>query len=187
MDEPDASSQIICPNCGAPIALPANDGENPSVHCQYCEADFVPGANEESEETQDAAVEWEQPANLETELDSMRIRKVIQLRRSAIRARTYAIVVLICCLVMAAQLILTDFQEVGLYGWDRWAILYAISGGALVIIATIASYKAKAFHIESNISSQIDSEHAPHFDALSDGSQRVKNLERMIGGAETRE
>jgi len=104
----------------------------------------------------------------------------VQARRSAIRARTYAVVILICCLVMGVQLILTDFQEVHLYGWDFWAILYAISAAAMAVIATIASRKAAVLHRESNLSDTTEPEHTPQFDELSDGSQHVENLKEMM-------
>lgn len=98
------------------------------------------------------------------------------------RARTYALVVLICCLVMGGQLIFTDIQEVGTYGWDRWAILYAISAAAMVICATLASRKAAALRQESNRSDATIPDVQPQFDELSDGSQQVKNLEEMQSG-----
>ena len=82
---------------------------------------------------------------------------------------------------MGVQLVLTDVQEVNLYGWDRWAILYAICAGVMAIGATVSSRKAGALHRESKISSASESEYSPHFDGLSDGSQRVTNLEEMQG------
>ena len=179
MDEPAPQTQpvapqpIACPKCGESLAIEGTDDPQ-LVRCPRCEADSFPDIVEE-----DATVEWEEPAQADSELDGLRIRNVVQLRRWAIRARTYAVVILICCLVMAIQLILTDIQEVGTYGWDRWAILYAISAAATVIGATIASRKAAALRRESNRSDAQVPEHQPQFDQLSDGSHQVKNLEVM--------
>jgi hypothetical protein len=175
--DPPTPPPILCPNCGQPASI--ETGESGSViHCPACDADFLASTGEQ---TDGCAVEWEEPTPPDEELDGLRIRKLIQARRSAIRARTYAVVILICSLVMAVQLILTDIQEVHLYGWDLWAILYAIFTGAMVIIATLASRKAAALHRESNPSDMAEPEHAPRFEDLSDGSQRVKNLEEMTG------
>ncbi len=147
------------------------------IHCPSCDADFLAATGEQ---TDGYAVEWETPPAPDDELDGLRIRKLVQARRSAIRARTYALVILICCLVMGVQLILTDVQEVHLYGWDFWAILYTIFAAAMAVGATIASRKAAQLNRESNLSDTTEPEHAPQFEELSDGSQHVENLKEMM-------
>ena len=179
--DPSAAEPIVCPNCGQPATIETTESGS-VIHCPACDADFLATTGEE---TDGCAVEWDDPSppteEADEELDGLRIRKLVQAKRSAIRARTYAIVILICSIFMAVQLILTDVQEVHLYGWDAWAILYTIFASAMVIIATVASRKAAGLHRESNLSDMEELEHAPHFDDLSDGSQRVKNLEEMHG------
>jgi hypothetical protein len=192
MDEPApaiesaAPEPIVCPNCGA--ALPAEvDPSQSIIHCPNCNSDFFPAVEGEPE----SAAEWPEPDDPdaeatrepEGELDGLRIRKMVQVRRSAIRARTYAVVIMICCLVMGVQLIFTDIQEVHSYGWDQWAILYAVLAGLMAIGATVSSGKAAVLHRESKFSSTAETEHAPEFDPLSDGSHHVKNLQEMQGGA----
>jgi hypothetical protein len=180
MDEPVPaanSKATACPNCGAFLEI--EPGTQPPLRCPNCQADFVSTIDEPFT---DATVDWEEPEPeppARDELDGLRIRKLVQARRSAIRARTYALVILICCIVMGVQLILTDVQEVHLYGWDFWAVLYAILTAVMVIIATIASRKSAELHRESNLSESTEPEHAPQFEALSDGSQHVENLEEM--------
>jgi hypothetical protein len=177
--DPPATDPILCPNCGQPATIKTDDSGS-VIHCPACDADFVATSGEQ---TDGCAVEWEEPLptaeGADDELDGLRIRKLVRARRSAIRARTYAVVILICSMFMAVQLILTDVQEVHLYGWDAWAILYTIFAGAMVITATVASRKAAALHRESNLSDMDEPERAPHFDDLSDGSQRVRNLEQI--------
>jgi hypothetical protein len=51
----------------------------------------------------------------------------------------------------------------------------------MAIGATVSSRKAGALHRESKISSASESEYSPHFDGLSDGIQRLTNLEEMQG------
>jgi hypothetical protein len=180
--EPEAAppEPILCPTCAQPVAVDLTPGQR-LMHCPRCDNDFFLPDVEEV----DSEVDWQEPtkpsADADAELDGLRIRKLVMIRRSAIRARTYAILVTICSLVMGVQLILTCLQEEHDYGWDRWAILYAFSAAAVAIIATIASAKATALHKEAQKPAGTEPVEPPSFEELSDGSQRVKNLEEMTG------
>jgi hypothetical protein len=167
-EQPDEA--FHCPHCDAALVMDSATEPDQVIQCPHCGNDFSLAA----------PVEDAPPG--ENELDSLRIRQVVKLRRSAMRARTYALLILICCLVMGGQLVLTDVQEVRQYGWDFWGILYAVLAGAMAIGASIASGKAAALRREMMRPAEEDPEHAPQFEALSDGSQRVKNLEAMGEG-----
>jgi hypothetical protein len=169
------SDAVLCPSCGTAISIEPG-AEQPMMRCPNCDADFFwpePGENDES------AGEWEEPADADSELDGMRIRKLVQVRRSAMRARSYAVIIMLCCLVMAAQLILTNVEEIRGYGWDAWAILYAVCAGLMVIGATVASGRAAVLHREARRSDKTDPAQPPHFEQLSDGTHHVTNLEQM--------
>jgi hypothetical protein len=173
-----APATVTCPQCGQILAIEGYPEHEP-MQCPTCGTEFLLNTIDELEQADPLPAD--QPVEPGIELDGLRIRQLVQLRRASIRARTYAIIIMLCCLIMGAQLVLTGVQEVHSYGWDRWAILYAIFTVVMAVGAAIASRKAGVLHRDSKISPAPTTEpdYVPQFDDLSDGSHRIANLEMM--------
>jgi hypothetical protein len=162
MDEPSA---FTCPHCQqlVEINLP---NEHKIVTCPHCNAEF--------------AVPEVQPYDDRSgELDGLRIRQLSTLKRSGYRSRSYAIIAAGACAVIAAQLVLLTFRQVRMVGWSARAIGYALLVPVVLWGAWHFIGRAMALHRETRRSSLADPQSTPDFSTLSDGSQRVKNLEDM--------
>ena len=111
------------------------------------------------------------------ELDALRIRQVVRLRRANIRSQTYGIVGTIVCAVAAVKLALMAYHRYQLEQW-KFCCAFAASSIAAAIAALIfATYVDRLrddLHRPEN-----DFQHTPDFEALSDGSHHVRNLEDM--------
>src|SRR4051794_16514536 len=88
----EAARLVACPHCGEHLLIPAIDG-----------------STEVRDEAQDAAAEV--ALVKEAELDGLRMRNVVALRRTAIRSRSYAIVGGVSCLLGAVQIVLLTITE----------------------------------------------------------------------------
>ena len=180
MDETAAqgeSEPTLCPACGQPVPAPT-DASIPVIECPYCNNQFFVGA-EEAEDSEESAAP-EQPND---ELDGLRIRQMVHLRRAGIRSRTHAIVATLCCGVAAGEFIFKAQQQRQASGWNLTAILYLIGVFLAVFATTFFSRKAAAIHREMQVAPPPPPpEEEPHFDELSDGSQHAKHLEDMNSG-----
>jgi predicted PurR-regulated permease PerM len=115
-------------------------------------------------------------------LNSTRIRKMAALRRSAYRSRSYCLIAIIACLVIAADLIYYAIQRLRHHPTPI-AILIAIAyfAAAIALLVLAAHFKRLAikFHHESKKSILEDPATPPDFSQLQDGTQITKNLEDM--------
>ena len=159
----DDGSTYACPHCQQ-VADVTEAPPGAVVRCPHCGGEFslpeIPAADER-----------------DSELDGLRIRQLSTLRRSAYRSRSYAIIAAGACVVVMAQLVLMTVRHVRVEGWSGRPIGYLIftlfaAWGAWYFIG-----RAVHLHRETKRSALVDPQSAPDFSKLSDGSQRVKNLE----------
>jgi uncharacterized membrane protein YcjF (UPF0283 family) len=111
----------------------------------------------------------------EHELDGLRIRQLSALRRSAYRARSFAIIVAVACLVVGIQLTVNAFAAA--------AATYRALFAALAVLALLGAIhfarRVAALQRELRTPPPMPPEPpgGPDFSTLSDGSQQWKNLE----------
>ena len=114
------------------------------------------------------------------ELDGLKIRQLIALRRGAIRARSWCLIAAAVCVVAAIQLIVKTVQNVRhTQSWGLRATgftLFAVGG---LMVAGIFLRRAAELKREIDQPTQPAPSKPPEFEALSDGSQRWKNLEDL--------
>lgn len=161
--------------------MPA-DAVGQLVRCANCGAQFFASAEavdlhvvDDTAEAQAAAAE-----DREQEIDGNKIRQLSAMRRGAIRARSWCLIVVVVCLVGAVELVIKTIENV----WHarRWGlrptgfILFAIAG---VIIAVYFFRRARELKREIDKPALQDPSKPPDFSTLSDGSQRWKHLEDM--------
>jgi uncharacterized membrane protein YuzA (DUF378 family)/DNA-directed RNA polymerase subunit RPC12/RpoP len=160
-----------CPHCGR--ALEARpQPESQLIPCPGCGGEFViPAADTPAEEVQ---------ADQELgELDSLRMRHIVVVRRAAIRSRTYCIVGAIGCLMAAVKLGLMTFSDVHRTGWHLRQVLYVLLGLAAVYGMVFLLRRAARWSRESRAGVLPEPSNPPDFSTLSDGSQHARNLENM--------
>lgn len=167
--EPDDSEHVACPACGEAVRI---DPTAISLHCTHCGHDFFI----ESDEEEHAAPEV-QPTN-EAELDAARIRQRMTIVRSAYRSRSYAIIAMTICAVLAIQSILSAIARFRVRSLPL-AFLYLLFA-LLGIAGTIYFFrKAMALHREARQSLLDHPTAPPDFSDLGDGRDRVRNLENI--------
>jgi DNA-directed RNA polymerase subunit RPC12/RpoP len=160
MSEPPV--EYSCPYCHAIVQIAAEDAEH--VHCPHCgEAFILP---------QEAPV-----ADTDAELDAQRIQKFAAVRRAAYRSRSYCVIGVGGCVVGAIDLV---YHGVRVWGLGR------IRASAYIIVAIGLLWGAKHFavlaaqhHREAKRSALPPPTAPPDFSTLGDGSQIVRDLERM--------
>jgi hypothetical protein len=112
----------------------------------------------------------------ESELNELRIRQMATLRRSAYRGRSYAIIGVTACIVMAVQLLWTIVRSRRL---DFWTIAFALMTIFSIWGAIFCIRRAIAMNREAKQSTLLEPPTPPDFSTLSDGSQLAKNLEEI--------
>ncbi len=165
---------IHCPACGA-VVEPPEHGH--LLVCPVCgEQFFAPDAEDDT-----PALDVNGPHPQEDELDGLRIRNIVHLRRSNIRARTHALVFAICFAVGAIQFVFMIVRVLRQHIWFPWPELYIAGAGLCVWGSVFFFRKTLSIHRELQELAATPPPPAvePSFDELSDGSQRVKNLEEM--------
>jgi hypothetical protein len=167
----DEVTAYECPHCGQAVEA-SPQSESQLVHCPGCGGEFViPAADTPAEEVQ---------ADHELgELDSLRMRHIVVVRRAAIRSRTYCIVGAIGCLMAAVKLGLMTFSDVRRTGWHLRQALYVLLGAAAVYGMAFLLQRAARWNRESRASVLPEPSSPPDFSTLSDGSQHARNLEKM--------
>jgi hypothetical protein len=111
----------------------------------------------------------------EHELDGLRIRQLSALRRGAYRARSFAIIVAVACLVAAIQLTIKAFTGT--------AAPYRALSGALAVFAFFAAvhFARRVAELQHELRTPPpmppEPPGGPDFSTLSDGSQQWKNLD----------
>jgi predicted RNA-binding Zn-ribbon protein involved in translation (DUF1610 family) len=158
---PEETARLLaCPNCGEHLLIPAIDGST------------------ELRDEAEAARE-EVALGKEAELDGLRMRNVVALRRTAMRSRSYAIVGGCACVVGAVKLGLMTYDEVKVAGWGVWPTAFV---GLIALAVWAARYcfrRAAHWAREGAATVLPEPETPPDFSTLSDGSQHAKNLEQI--------
>ena len=113
------------------------------------------------------------------ELDSLRMRHIVVIRRAAMRSRTYCIVGAGGCLIGAIKLILMTVAEVRRFGWHLRQISFVLFAVAAFFGVSYFLGRAAHWNRESRRSAADTSDDLPppDFSTLSDGSQHARNLE----------
>ena len=113
------------------------------------------------------------------ELDGLRIRHLVALRRGAIRARSYAVIGLIVCAFAGAGLIFVTF--LWSMQWGMHFLPLTSGAGAVLALLGCVYFARRMKQLAGEISERAPlpppPPGGPDFSALSDGSQRWKNLE----------
>src|SRR5438046_2994861 len=120
-----------------------------------------------------------QESDRSAELDGLRIRQLATLRRAAYRSRSHAIVAMLVCAAAVVQAGYLLIQHLIHAGFSGRVLIYTgfILAGAYG--AFFFSRRALALHREAKQSHLQDPSTPPDFSTLSDGSQRLKNLEEI--------
>jgi hypothetical protein len=154
-----------CPFCNITVEVAADDFSQP-INCPQCGEAFVlprePGV-----------------VSADAELDGQRIRKFAAVRRAAYRSRSYCVIAIGGCAVGAIELV---YHAILGFGGGRGMVRTA----AYVIVAIGLLWMAKHFaalaghyHREAKQSALPPPTAPPDFGPLGDGSQIVRDLERM--------
>jgi hypothetical protein len=201
-----ALNDYECPACGQ-ILQAAPEIEARLIECDACGAHFViPSAEGSTDLPGDLGPsDEEKQANAAGELNSLRMRHIIVSRRSAIRSRTYCIVGAALCLMGAVKLIMMIVTDVRAAGWHLIQTAYSVFVIAALYAAGYLTLRAAYWQRESRAplfgegrcvqcgydlrgstekcpecGTAAPGDHAPpDFSTLSDGSQHVKNLEKL--------
>lgn len=206
-DEPDASADettppadadaTTCPNCGMPVdpaadATDDDDGAPGLLRCPICGEQFYAtaagfvdddaGADEEDEEgaAYREAVERRERSR-EQELNELRIRQIVQLRRGLYRARSYLVAAAGTCFVLVLHLAWKAYDFARVYG-VRPRLAGYLAG--VVVIGMLGAFfvrRIRAANAELAVPALDEPEVPPDFSTLSDGSYQWKNLERFAG------
>lgn len=109
------------------------------------------------------------------ELEEVRIRRIIRDRRAMVRTRGYQIVVLLACVIGAAQLALRLYAS----GKNTDRLGYAAAIILLVIIGWNFVGRLRASSDRMKRSALPEPTTPPDFTGLSDGSQHLDNLKNF--------
>jgi len=182
---PDA---FECPGCGQVVeATPGAVAR--LVDCPACEERFLIQAADgsmEIPETPELTDEEKAEARL-GELDGLRLRHLVVVRRAAIRSRTYAVVGMVCCLMLVVKLVMMARDEARVVGWHGRQGSFVACAVAALAGAGYFARRAAYWGRESRAAKMPEPEGPPDFSTLSDGSQHARNLEEMGGGNESRQ
>jgi cbb3-type cytochrome oxidase subunit 3 len=119
-------------------------------------------------------------ARREAELDLLKIRQLAALKRSAVRSHSYMLVLVAGCVVGALQLIwMAGRFVVQQGGIDPRHGTYVLFAMLLLVCAWLFHKRGRRLGEESRRSLLQEPDKPPDLDALSDGSQHWKNLDRM--------
>ncbi len=120
------------------------------------------------------------PPAEEQEVEEVRIRRIVRERRAQVRTRSYYLVVVLACAVLAVQLVVRlvpawrsgNIREA--VGWIAGAVL-------LLVVAWSLVGRVRELTHEINTSALPTDTPPPSFEGLSDGSQHRRNLEKLDG------
>ncbi len=190
MDPSDESSgEFPCPHCGGQVqAIPS---DRPQVlDCPHCNQPFVlPAAGQQlavaQVRGQEEFVTDDTPApHNDDDLDGSRIRRVAMLKRTAYRSRSYCVIIAIGCLAGAGQCIWNVVTAIR-FPAAGTATAYGVIGlwmaatAGCIYLGNRFYRRAGKYAREAEATSLSEPAAPPDFTALSDGSQRWKNLERL--------
>lgn len=149
------------------------------VHCPSCGVAFVVAAEDGTTALPDELEQEHAKAAREQELDGLRIRQVSRVRRAAIRARSYCMVVVTGCAVGIVDLLWRAVRRLGYEPFMARPVSYLIFAVALAWLGGVFLRRANAFADEIRDQRLPDPDTAPDFSSLGDGSQVLKNLEQL--------
>lgn len=184
MDEtdPPTAAHIDCPFCAKPVTL--IDPSQTVLNCPECGQQFYAPTIPEEESTADADLAQSdadaEVARREAELSELRISQVANLRRGAIRSRSWFIVGAVACVVAAIQFVYLAFEKYRM-GQRRGPIRDLLGAAALLILVPYFTGRVSKLGREIAESRLKDPTTPPDFSTLSDGSQRWTNLEQLAG------
>jgi hypothetical protein len=158
----EESTTFQCPHCGAAIA-PTATGKS-IVTCAACGRPV---------ELWDNA-----PQGRDAAIDALRAQKIAASRRAAMRVQTYFRVVAIGCVAAAGECIYKAWYA------GRWNVTrILLLGLAMCAVWGIVYFLRHASKVARELRKPmlIDPTTPPDFSQLGDGSQRVKDLENLLG------
>jgi len=112
-------------------------------------------------------------------LNSLRIRKVAQLHRGTTRVASYFLIVAGACGVIAVDLMERATKLVVRNGASITPIIYGAAALALIVLGFRMWRRFRQLSIEARRRNLPNPETTPDFSTLSDGSQVVRNLEKL--------
>ncbi|HLL89183.1 MAG TPA: hypothetical protein VK324_07755 [Tepidisphaeraceae bacterium] len=113
------------------------------------------------------------------ELDDVRVRQVLTLRRGLFRQRSYCLIGAGALLVLAGQLGWMTYTRVRAAGWQPRPVGYVLIAVVALSCATVLLRFARGFARELATSTMPEPTTPPDFSTLSDGSQRAENLNHV--------
>ena len=113
------------------------------------------------------------------ELDGLKIRQIALARRSAYRARSYALIGAFACLVIIAQLVYLIITQLRTAGLTVYALAYVLMIPLCGFASVYCFGRAKRYLVEAMTTKLSKPANDPDFSPLSDGSQRWKELENI--------
>jgi len=179
---PDEVPQFECPFCGKSVGV--SDPAQTVFQCPDCGQQFFAPTTAEEDSTatheQAQAQAADEEARREAELSELRISQVANLRRGAIRSRSWFIVGAVACVVGASQFVYFAIERYR--GGERHGPLRDALGAAiLLMIVPYFMRKIRVLGKEIAESRLKDPATPPDFSTLSDGSQRWANLDQLAG------
>jgi predicted RNA-binding Zn-ribbon protein involved in translation (DUF1610 family) len=157
-----------CPSCQQ-VVPPDEQGSLPAI-CPHCGAMLV--VDDEVEDSQDQQFS-------EQELEEINIRRIVRERRAMIRTRSYYLVGLVACAVMALQFAINAGMLIRDRGFSRRATMWLLLIVAAVILGLDMLKRIRTVNAEMAKPLLEEPKAPPDFTALSDGSQHAKNLEKL--------
>lgn len=181
MTEPAPSSsqpEYVCPNCGEPLdPAQAHQGV---MDCPHCGQAVSLATDDELQASSVSGSELSAPrlAPDDDELSGVKIRQIADLRRGAVRTRSWLFISIFACAVGAIQLIFLAIS-----GYRAGLRLAAGGDVAAAVLALLLSLyfgkRAIAAHREIQQSHLEEPQTPPDFSTLSNGNQYSANLEKM--------
>jgi len=177
-EEIEPTNEFSCPECGQAVRVDVQPAAQ-LIECPACAAHFVVPGLDGSTEVTDAPAP-EHPHEDHSDLDSLRMRHIVVVRRAAMRSRTYCIVGAAASLIGAIQLVILTVREVRWAGWNLRAASFIVMAVGLVYCMIWLMRRAAHWNRESRPQPDVtEPQTPPDFSTLSDGSQHARNLEQM--------
>jgi len=187
---PPPAAVLACPHCLQAVAFDPADAGGIAI-CPHCDWEFPLPADAAPNDAlgpdgfvivDDAPPPAEPPPRRgpEDDVDAMRIRQVVNLRRTAYRHRSHFLMLSLACGVLGVHFIVETVRRVverQPLELKHWA--YPLIAVVLVRWGLRAYKRAVAYGEEAVKSSIPVPQTPPSFDELSDGSQHWQNLEKL--------
>lgn len=173
-EPPSSARQLNCPGCGELLELPAGMIE-PVAICPYCSQQFLTETGVAFDVSDDESARRAEQERRNAELDGLRMRQIATLKQSTIRARSYALIAMVLCASGAIKLIILGISG----GWSLRSAIEFLGAIVLALTTVHFSRRVSRLHRESRESALPEPAQPPDFSTLDNGSQRVRNLEKL--------